>query len=99
MNMTECEHCERVSLLFNCYDLSQFEIVVNMYLWNLPHKSNELLILFWSFLFVFKGARNALETFVIDMQTNIYTEQYEKAVTEEEKENILKTCSEVCYIS
>lgn len=40
-----------------------------------------------------------METFVIDMQTNIYTEQYEKAVTEEEKENILKTCSEVCYIS
>lgn len=40
-------------------------------------------------------ARNALETFVIDMQTNIYTEEYEKAVTESEKEEILKICSEV----
>lgn len=42
-------------------------------------------------------ARNALETFVIDMQNNIYTEEYEKAVTEEEKEKILSSCSEVEY--
>jgi hypothetical protein len=40
-------------------------------------------------------ARNALETFVIDMQNNIYTEMYEKAVTDEEKEKILQSCSEV----
>ncbi len=40
-------------------------------------------------------ARNALETFVIDMQNNLYSEEYEKAVTEEEKADILKICSEV----
>lgn len=38
-------------------------------------------------------ARNALETFVIDMQNNIYSEDYEKAVTQEEKEKILESCS------
>jgi DNA-binding protein Fis len=40
-------------------------------------------------------ARNALETYVIDMQTNIFTDEYEKALTEAEKEKISQTCSEV----
>jgi len=40
-------------------------------------------------------ARNALETFVIDMQNNIYTDEYEKAVGAEEKEKITQACSEV----
>lgn len=39
-------------------------------------------------------ALNNLETFVIDVQNKLYEDEYADCVTEEEKETIVKTCSE-----
>lgn len=40
------------------------------------------------------SALNNLETFVIDVQNRLYENEYAECVTDEEKENIVKTCSE-----
>jgi len=42
-------------------------------------------------------SRNALESFVTDMQHKLYAE-YETMVSDEERESIGKTCTEVCII-